>query len=762
MKKATFLRKMLWLLLIPFLATACDDKMDEHYDIPDWVPASAWEVLQSGEHGNYSIFLEGAELANFKPMLEGQSILTVMAPDDNAFQAYLQKKGYASIKDIPINELKKLIGYHLMYYSYNTSNLINFRPTGSTESDEDREVNAGLYYKHRTNSADEPTMEINPSTGEEILVYHQERYLPVFSYRYFQTKKIDAKENYEYFYPNSTWNGDQGFNVSNASVKEYGVKANNGYIHTLNQVLDPLETIYTELKKRSDYSTFLDLYNAYGVYEQNSTLTSLYKDTYGVNAIYQYTHPNLANIACEWANTDYKQFEKNTKESYTIFAPSNTAIETFFNNFWKKGGYTSLDDVDKTALKELIEQYVYKTSLVFPEEIKKGTLVSASGSAIDNIDFASVKEPIMCVNGAVYGMNEMKLPTMLNSVIAPVYQYKDARTCLYALSGSGIRNSYTSPDSKFILLIPSKEQFEAEQIYTVYSTQTLEQETEDGRVTMGTNALTNIMYMHSANIASGESSQIPATGVRVIPTQSSWNFWFIKDGKITCNALYNSQLNPQSTITNIFCDFTKMSDEKNGSVYQFDYNGLFNAEDGDISRNIAICADKNYVYYCFAQLLKKAGLVSGETLFNAYKFENGIGTRARYTAFIPTNEAIQKALIEGRIPGAINASFDADGTLTGTFNAAELRNYLNAYFITLSSNSITSYPYIGSTMKSGKYVSQQTAAEGETAPALIYTDSGNSLSIQLEGGRKCNVIPDYNYFPFAFEYACFHLIDDTF
>ena len=57
MKKATFLRKMLWLLFVPFLAVSCEDKMSEHYEVPDWVPGSAWEVLSSGEHGNYSIFL---------------------------------------------------------------------------------------------------------------------------------------------------------------------------------------------------------------------------------------------------------------------------------------------------------------------------------------------------------------------------------------------------------------------------------------------------------------------------------------------------------------------------------------------------------------------------------------------------------------------------------------------------------------------------------------------------------------------------------
>lgn len=92
MRNATFLRKMLWLLCLPLLFIACKDNMDEHYEVPDWVADNAWEVLSSSEHGNYSIFLQGVEIAGFKQMLEGKAILTIMAPDDSAFQAYLSEK----------------------------------------------------------------------------------------------------------------------------------------------------------------------------------------------------------------------------------------------------------------------------------------------------------------------------------------------------------------------------------------------------------------------------------------------------------------------------------------------------------------------------------------------------------------------------------------------------------------------------------------------------------------------------------------------
>ena len=753
MNNKVFLRRMLWLLCLPLLLTACKDSMDEHYEVPDWVADNAWEVLSSGEHGNYSIFLQGLEIAGYKQMLEGKAILTIIAPDDDAFQTYLNKRGFTSISDMPVNEVSKLIGYHVLYYSYNKEKLVNFRPTGSTETEEEQNIKAGLYYKHRTRSSDAPTVETTP-TGASVMVYHLERYLPIFSYRYFQTKGIDAKNNYEAFYPNSTWTGDDGFNVSNASVKEYGIIANNGYIHAVDRVVEPLETIYTELKNKEKYSTFLDLYDSFGVYVADDELSKSYAKAYGVDTLYQYQHGGLPNIACEWPTSSYLNFTALTALSYSIFAPSNTAINSFFDSFWKIGGYSSMQEVDALALNYFLYQFIYGGSMLFPEELGDDELKNLAGSSL-NINPAALNEKTMCVNGALYGMDEIKEPSTFASVIGPLFQYKSARSFLYALLGSSLFSSYVSDLSKYIVLVPTAEQFEASGIRTVYSTQGLEAEGDDGWAEISNTAKQNIVYLHSASISSEQSSELPERGTRVIPTESTWNCWFVKDGNITCSSTFNQQLNPQFNGT-VFTPFTKLKNGSNGSTYSFDAEQLFAAESGDLAYNIAICADHNYPYYCFAQLLREANLISNQIMMNLFG-------KGRFVAFIPTNDAIKRALASNKIPGAIDASFDAEGKLSGTFDAKELANYLNSYFITAAQNVIPSYPYIGSDFKSGRYWSERVVqTEGATAPQLIYTDNGTSLSIQLEGGNKCQVVSDYDYFPFAYEGGCFHLIDDVF
>ena len=105
-------RKRHWLLLLllsPFFLS-CEDKMDEHYEKPEWLKGTAWEVLSNEYGGKFSMFLEAAELSGFKPILDGKSVATVMAPDNDAFAAYLEEHGY-------VNDFSETRRHHEIYLS---------------------------------------------------------------------------------------------------------------------------------------------------------------------------------------------------------------------------------------------------------------------------------------------------------------------------------------------------------------------------------------------------------------------------------------------------------------------------------------------------------------------------------------------------------------------------------------------------------------------------------------------------------------------
>ena len=161
---------------------------------------------------------------------------------------------------------------------------------------------------------------------------------------------------------------------------------------------------------------------------------------------------------------------------------------------------------------------------------------------------------------------------------------------------------------------------------------------------------------------------------------------------------------------------------------------------------LAVGNDKNYEYYLFSQLLQKSGIVLQGKMSSI--FVEG----ERTVAFVPTNEAIKQNI--GNIPGCDKLTVAADYTLGGslsTTNKTLLANYLRNYFISSLTNTITSYPYPGSSFN-GKLM----ALSGNNVEV---TDDGTTISVKLEKGTKVDVSQKYFSLPFAFSDGCMQFID---
>lgn len=754
MKNMRQITKILFCVLsISLVFTSCENKMDEHYEVPEGWPTSVWEELT--DRGNFSIFLKGAELSGFKPLLEGRSVLTVMAPDDAAFSAYLSEKAYSDISEMNQEELKKLIGFHLIYYSYTKDKLVHFSPLGDLATEEDRESSAGLYYKFRTWSSNAPSVEQDAS-GKSFTIYHLDRFIPVFSHLFFSSREIDAKSNYEYFYPNSSWTGGDGFNVSNASVQEYELKANNGYFYAINKVLEPLETVYTELKNRPEYSVFFNLYNKYTMYAYDETLTKDYGANLGVDSLYLHLHTNLPSIAMEWPVSSYQHVTSLSAVGFSVFAPSNTAMNTFFNAFWKVGGYNSLDEIDPLLMSHFLGQYYVAGSLVFPEQIVKGTVKNKYGVVFDYFDPATVKDKTICVNGSFYGLDDLKTPPLFEAVVGPAFQYPDYLSYLYALDGSSLLNSYVSSDTEYIMLIPDNEQMKGSgyELKTNDLGTFLQEEGEDGWANVSSNTKQNIVNTHTVN----GQGELKTTGTHVYPVQAPFSYLYVKDGKIASNALFNKLLEPDfvSGGGQAFVPFREITYQggawSNGKAYSYQYPEVFLPEASDgLAHALAVCNDSRYPYNSFVQLMKKAELINGTTI--------PMLAGSRFVAFIPTNEAIASAIANNEVGGITDGTMNADGTVNvsdANFRQEELREYLLSHFLRNREVTISTYPYPGSVFKTGTYVSASYRT-------LKYIDNGSSLSLEFEGNANpFRVIPRYDYFPFAYKDGCMHLIEKAF
>lgn len=767
MKSKRFLKLMAWgLLSFPLILCSCEDEMtdDPHYQ-PQVKTGSAYQQLL--KDGNYTTFLQGVDLAKFTDIVDGKNLLTVMAPNDSAFKKYLEAEGFESIQDMYDQDpqlVTRLIGFHLMYYSYDWNKLVNFRPIeGDGATEEEKNLDAGLYFKHRTHSSSPITMEYDDVLGTNVKVYHFDRLLPVFSNRMFETLGIDAKKNYEYFYPNSTWNGSRaggGFNVANASVlDDESVITDNGYLYHVDQVLEPVESLYETLKKNPDYSQYVELYDTYTSYVEDVDLSTDFGDG---DKVYLHTHSGslpLRDIALEWATSDYQQFQQNSMMGHTIFAPTNEAIAEFFDSFWtSEGGYTSFDDLDPLIKQFFIMQTFANYSFpIFPSMIENSVMYSLTdyfGMPI-SIDPQKVTDRSVCSNGFLYGMDNMPVPAIFSSVVGPAFNDVRFRNYLYVLSTSGLVTSLASDQMDFVALVPDTTKFALDAanmpIFKSGNSYSIQVWDDLNGVygDMSESKARDIVNMH---IAPGVS-ELPETGVSVIETNIPFNYLFVKDGMVTTNFLFNEQLSPEYTGTPYFA-FEKVYDASNGTTYAYEGKELFQAGSGDgLEHVLAICNDPDYPYYLFSQLLQKSGMTVGDKIPSIVA-----DMETRFIAFIPTNEAIKAHLSE--IPGTKKLSIAADGyrmegNLTSTSDKTKLREYLRSFFITSTWNTFSKYPYAGAGVQG---VFTTTGSH-----SLQLTDTGTSLQVNFVEGEATspvNVVADYGYLPFAYQDGCFHFIED--
>ena len=824
MKKPRITTRVVGILLLSAMAlSACSD-MDEYFEEPDYIAGSIYEKLAAD--GNHTQFLKGVEMAGFTPILNGKAILTVMAPDDQAMQAYLQTHyNVQDISSLPVDEVKKLIGFHMLYYSYDKEMLVNFRPSeGDGATAEQKLVKAGLYHKFRTRSQDAVEKAkslvtttndegVVDSTYEDVFVYHPDRFLPVFSYQMFRSKGIDAKKNYTYFFPETGWTADASFQVANANVLDVDSKENiakNGYIYKVDRVLRPLETIYTELKKAGKFDKFLSFYDQYKTYEKSTELTNDFATTNEQKAVGLHTisFGTLPRIASEWPVDDYKQFSANSHRSYSIFAPTDQAMQNFFNEYWALGGYKSIDDVPTSQMTTLLLHSIFEEkstskdqTMIFPDEIEAGKIVDSDNNTI-KFDTQEVPQAdrIICSNGVLYGCSVLTPPSQFNSVTGPAYQYKRYSTfgtmlSATAANGSGLDKTFSAEAINYIMLYPDNNQLKnSDQQITVAkgSPATIMSQPigMEEPAALSSAVVTSYVNAHAVMATDG-NTLLPTTGSQpavyaTMQTSPMKVYWYVKDGKITNSIQYLKTLRYQANIwteDDIWATFEPLAYRgdingwTNGHAYAYD-SLLFRGNYMDGEAFYPFITDQNRdnttEFYGWYSLLQAGGFLSAGKV--SFMTENCL-------QFIPTTQALARAIAAGRIPGvqAGEGSQTTDEDFFAKIQATDklaLQQYLVRYFVPLSTAVITNYPYLGwgettDNLEFGGLETLQVMDDSGDTPVVAKSyvlnvfDDGSALSIQTidlqtqEKSQQVRLSSAYDFLPLIFSDGVVYFLDEA-
>jgi uncharacterized surface protein with fasciclin (FAS1) repeats len=106
-------------LFLLFFSLSCKKGFHRYYD--DDSPKGGFLYNKLKADPSFSIFTKGLERADLVQFINEGGLYTVFAPTDDAFSKFLTGNGYASIDDVPVDKLFKILSFHIvnnMWYYY--------------------------------------------------------------------------------------------------------------------------------------------------------------------------------------------------------------------------------------------------------------------------------------------------------------------------------------------------------------------------------------------------------------------------------------------------------------------------------------------------------------------------------------------------------------------------------------------------------------------------------------------------------------------
>ncbi len=643
MKKS---QRLLWAIL--FFAgisgmTGCTDHQ-ERYEEPPWLGGSSIEILK--ERGNYTVFLDLMEKANYTTPVEKQ-LFTLFVPDDEAFSTYFKSVGKNSVDDLSKDEAVQLFTLHVLRNPRSRFQLVY--EYAWKELQGPKGEYASLYHRKLTPSTTIPypeTIKYVPGrVGENVLIYTDDKYIPLFTTEWFGDYG-GAKDgsDYLFMYPGSTWEKNytqnlKGMNWHNAMVipnpeipDELEVRTSSGFIYFLDRVVPPMPNIEEYLKnnpgKFSLYYDILQRFASYGNTKIDEQQRVLYKKSYDL----------VFDLALERGpSTDPAVPPQNM---WSAFIPSNEVLQNYLDRTIYKY-YSSIDSVPRVTLYYILQTQL-SANLVLMSKMEQ-SYFNAFGDATE-MKRTFITNSQMCSNGVVYETDRVLEPNVFTCVPGLLFIDKNYTTLLFLLDKASMLSSLANPDVDVTLFATTNAQMEKYGIRYNATTSNVENRGPVDGVwrTMNTVEL-NIFAQDQ--ILKGRLSDLSGEGFAELV---SGNFIQYKNNEVF--AAENQVMKQPAKVVEV------VQNERNGLLIKVDnpiesrlvmgkrltgqYTTTIDLSDPELSEFSKLLVSANLMDARFRDAVTRENIPN-------LKF---LAAAKYWTAFIPTNEAMAKAVAQGIIP----------------------------------------------------------------------------------------------------------------
>lgn len=706
-------------LLTLLVFTQCTKDIETYYERPAWLESPIYQELEA--NGNFRLYLQAVDRTLHASVLKGAGLYTCYAPNDQAFQAWLNEKGYASVSDIPQAEVEALVSYSLVLNKYEGANLGSALVSGVWTP--------GIAYKYKTNYY--PMLSKEFYNGDSVWVFDantyggyiyssktdmagNNKYLPVYTNKYLNASSPAlTAQDYLYFYPNSVWAASDGLgNVGPASIIGKQHLAENGVFYELDKVVAPIPNMYNVLNKDADCSEFWKLMNYklsngeyyFKYFTEMQGLTDQLKLIYpdkNIDHVYIRGYsgfgfdPVVESYAGEGAGSDVTQ-----EGASTLFVPSNQAVTDFLKNKLLKY-YTSINQVPVEAITVFLSTQV-SDNLVWPSYFgsKKninGEFLCGVAQNGPSLEEFGISGKVMASNGIIYKTNKIIKSRYFESVYSeiflnPAYKYLNTAYSLYYTGETGTKellmrcplNGYKAERNTVLLFddqLLKNDGFTYNDVDTRFNHRNLSNDAAAARMKRIMNNHIFFGYVDTFDVAIAEGTYgkntviVKNTGSDLKPSTfdtlglsgyDNWNFRVTNNGEMVrfkknmIQAVGNIEMNNYANISFV-------EESSNGHVLKLDRMLEYSDRNSAQGLDTAFM-DKSLWYYLNKARTENPNVKQFVDLVEKVMKTStasdallGIKSSNYYTVLMPNNAAMSKALSAGLYPANIDNETDPAG-----------------------------------------------------------------------------------------------------
>jgi len=493
------------LLMGASLLQSCSD--DLLTGQPEWLGNSIYERLQNDTEGqSYSTLLRLVDDLGQTEVLSHTGSKTIFAADDAAFQRWFQHNswGVKRYEDLTLAQKKLLLNTAMVNNAYLIELLSNASGNPPTKGASMRRNTAVTIYDtvdvmSLADMPKVPSWEATREKGNSIKVFKDATARPIFHLlpefmrvNAFTSDDIRKLTNGSSSSVDSSW-------INGVRVTQENITCKNGYIHKVQEVIEPVDNMAEILHKHknmSKWSHLLDRFSApYYVANESREYNRLqHTDNDSVYTINYFSntsrggdtlkiHPDGKTVANALLIFDpgWNQYMYTNPQQHDLhydagamLVPTDEALE----KWWQTGGGAALrsqfhewDSVPDKIVANLLNNNLLDAFI--------NTIPSKFASIIDdsqvrmNVQMNDVDSCFMGCNGVVYLTNKVFAPSSFSSVAFPAQIHTETMNILdWAIDHLGFRPFLNSMETTYSLLIPTNKSLKNYLDPTLYNSYT--------------------------------------------------------------------------------------------------------------------------------------------------------------------------------------------------------------------------------------------------------------------------------------------------